>query len=276
MTRVALVVIGLSTASAYAPRSPILARPSSVLRSASEDEALAQMMKNGRSPPWPNEVEGARAAFDAAPSRSTRAIPDPTELERSARRGEVAPDVLGMDDRRVRPEQEAINELAFVRAQPLMRWGDVEASGLLARVVCLWLGLFQLVCLPVVRNYDDMNELLRYSSAQSAVLAAVPATAMALAVVLRLLAGWRYVGSRLLGEELYFEESGWYDGFEQVKPAKTLFRDRLVYRDEVAPALRRLAPVALGTAALLIIFAAGDAALFANFAEESPGYLQSY
>ena len=74
----------------------------------------------------------------------------------------------------------------------------------------------------------------------------------ALALSLRLLAAWYYLGQRLTGETLYFEESGWYDGFLQTKPADTLYSDRLLYKDNVAPVLRSLAPV-VAVAVLLFI-----------------------
>ena len=78
-----------------------------------------------------------------------------------------------------------------------------------------------------------MNELVSFDLFESLELAALPGFGVTALLALRLLAAWYYLGERLTQETLYFEESGWYDGFLQTKPAQTLYRDRLAYQDQV-------------------------------------------
>ena len=47
----------------------------------------------------------------------------------------------------------------------------------------------------------------------------------------------------------------------QVKPARTLYRDKLLFQNEVQPALRRITPVAAGSAALLVAVTVANLAL---------------
>lgn len=51
---------------------------------------------------------------------------------------------------------------------------------------------------------------------------------------------WRYIADRLSDKRLYFEETGWADGFQLEKPKNTAFRDQLLYEDEVAPRVQTI------------------------------------
>jgi hypothetical protein len=52
--------------------------------------------------------------------------------------------------------------------------------------------------------------------------------------------GWNYVRDRLLKPEIFYEESGWYDGQTWKKPEEVLQRDRLIVVYQIQPLLKRL------------------------------------
>ncbi|CAM9806276.1 unnamed protein product [Chrysoparadoxa australica] len=69
----------------------------------------------------------------------------------------------------------------------------------------------------------------------------------------RLYVGWNYVGGRLDADVVVFEESGWYDGQDWVKPNEVRTRDQLIYQYEVKPVLDRLKVVLGGCAAAFVV-----------------------
>lgn len=109
-----------------------------------------------------------------------------------------------------------------------------------------------------------MNELVSFDLFESLELAALPGFGVTALLALRLLAAWYYLGERLTQETLYFEESGWYDGFLQTKPAQTLYRDRLAYQDQVAPVLRTLFPVTAVATLLFLGVCSADASILGS------------
>jgi hypothetical protein len=75
----------------------------------------------------------------------------------------------------------------------------------------------------------------------------IPALALA-----RLYLGWTYVRDRLSKSEIFYEESGWYDGQVWAKPEEVLQRDRLIVTYQIQSLLKRLY-VTFGTIALLCL-----------------------
>ncbi|NEQ26577.1 MAG: CGLD27 family protein, partial [Microcoleus sp. SIO2G3] len=70
--------------------------------------------------------------------------------------------------------------------------------------------------------------------------AAIGASILPTLALLRLYLGWIYVRDRLIQENIFYEESGWYDGQTWTKPAEVLQRDRLIVTYEIQPLLIRL------------------------------------
>lgn len=59
-------------------------------------------------------------------------------------------------------------------------------------------------------------------------------------VLSRLYIGWAYIRDRLNNHNIFYEESGWYDGQVWQKPPTMLDRDRLIVVYEIAPILEKL------------------------------------
>jgi hypothetical protein len=68
----------------------------------------------------------------------------------------------------------------------------------------------------------------------------------------RLYLGWTYVRDRLSKAEIFYEESGWYDGQVWTKPEEVLQRDRLIVTYQIQALLKRLY-ITFGTIALLFL-----------------------
>ena len=71
-------------------------------------------------------------------------------------------------------------------------------------------------------------------------------------VSLRIYLGWKYVADRLMTATLEYEETGWYDGQQFVKPPEILTRDRLLGAYEVRPVMARLRRTLQGTGVALL------------------------
>lgn len=168
------------------------------------------------------------------------------EMARVRRRGE-----LGMRDKRVQAEQEPQNELRELTEDP-GNWGLLGPVGMVARL-SLVLVFFAGLTLLFVDNYDTYNELVDLSLAQRTTLSCLFGGVFASISATRLLGQWTYVADRLSDRKLYFEETGWADGFSLTKPDQTAFRDKMLYDDEVAPRLvtiRRAVSIVYGSTAL--------------------------
>ena len=76
---------------------------------------------------------------------------------------------------------------------------------------------------------------------------------MIVLVLSQLYLGWVYVKDRLYQEEIFYEESGWYDGQTWLKPKSMLSRDRLIVNYEILPIIARLKKTFLFLLAIVVI-----------------------
>lgn len=161
---------------------------------------------------------------------------------------------LGMGDRRVQSAQEPQNELREMTDGS--NWGTLGLGGMLGRFagVC---GAGSSISLFFVENYDTYNELVDLTTFQKASLPIMLGAVVALFSAFRLLGQWTAIAERLSSKNLYFEQTGWADGFTLDKPDNTAFRDQLLYEDEVVPRVGTI------RSAFAIVLASSAAALAA-------------
>lgn len=147
-------------------------------------------------------------------------------------------------------EQQPINEYQELRESWFFRWATLDLKSYLKPLVILWL-LSWAIAGPVATVSFPMAKLPMHFFLSGA----AGATLVPFLALLRLWLGWVYVCNRLLQVEIFYEESGWYDGQTWVKPEEVVQRDRLIVTYQIQPLLKRLkqtfvvygAIVALGT-----------------------------
>ena len=151
----------------------------------------------------------------------------------------------------VPPEQLPINQYQDMSQSWFYRWGSCELWPYLKPLIILW-SISWLVTGPVAAASFSPNkypiDFVMWASAGALVL---PTLAL-----IQLYIGWLHVGQRLEQKELFYEESGWYDGQVWLKPEEVLNRDCLIMTYEVQPILRRVRKtigilVAIGTLLIL-------------------------
>jgi hypothetical protein len=127
----------------------------------------------------------------------------------------------------------------------------LELSDYAKRLVILWGGVFVFLSGPIAyQTFDPLQQPFEYF------LSASTGSLLVVALVsLRIYLGWKYVADRLMTAVLAYEESGWYDGQQFVKPPEILTRDRLLGAYEVRPVMARLRRTLQGTGIALLITA---------------------
>ena len=181
------------------------------------------------------------AAFRDLVARTSGARSDADRARKRFQQLEAAapppPPLVGMRDRRVRVEQEPSFELRELLESG--SWGALPPAAVAAR----YGGVFTAVLIAAsffIDNFDTYDELVDVSASKRVALGALLASLCTLVVSLRMQIRWAYISDRLLGTKLYFEQTGWYDGFTLVKPEDALFRDRLLEQSDVRPRLETL------------------------------------
>ena len=119
----------------------------------------------------------------------------------------------------------------------------------ITRIAWIW-GLSWLVAGPVAYSSFPPHKYM----AQFILCGAAGASVGVVLVVLRLYLGWSYVRDRLASPIIFYEESGWYDGQNWMKPQQVIDRDRLVVSYEIKPIIQRLQITGL---CLIMFFVAG-------------------
>jgi len=132
-------------------------------------------------------------------------------------------------------EQQPLNEYQGLRESWFFRWATLELPSYIKPIAVLWL-LSWVVAAPVSASSFPYAKY----PLQFLLCAALGASLLPLLALLRLYLGWVYVRDRLLKENIFYEESGWYDGQIWTKPAEVLQRDRLIVTYEIQPLLARL------------------------------------
>lgn len=155
---------------------------------------------------------------------------------------------LSQLEREVPPDQRPVNELQQLKDSALYSWATLELSEYAKRLVILWGGVFTLVGGPIAfQTFDPFDQPLEFFLSGSTGSLLVVAVAS-----LRIYLGWKYVADRLMTATLEYEETGWYDGQQFVKPPEILTRDRLLGAYEVRPVMARLKRTLQGTGVMLL------------------------
>jgi hypothetical protein len=132
-------------------------------------------------------------------------------------------------------EQQPINEYQQLKDSWFFSWVKLDLRGYIMKLAWVW-GWSWLVAGPLAAaSFAPKKHLVQFmlcGSAGAGVFVAL--------TLLRLYLGWSYVRDRLVGEKIFYEESGWYDGQTWTKPPEILTRDRLIVSYEVQPILQRL------------------------------------
>lgn len=124
----------------------------------------------------------------------------------------------------------------------------LELSEYAKRLIILWGGVFTLLGGPIAfQTFDPLDQPLEFFLSGSTGSLLVVAVAS-----LRIYLGWKYVADRLMTATLEYEETGWYDGQQFVKPPEILTRDRLLGAYEVRPVMARLRRTLQGTGVALL------------------------
>ena len=146
-------------------------------------------------------------------------------------------------------EQQPLNEYKELKSSWLFRDCSLSMGSYLSRIAWTW-GLSWLLAGPVAYSSFPPHKYI----AQFLLSGAAGATIGVVFLVLRLYLGWSYVRSRLVSPIIFYEESGWYDGQNWMKPQEVLDRDRLVVSYEIKPIMQRLQVTSL---CLVMLFVAG-------------------
>jgi Conserved in the green lineage and diatoms 27 len=132
-------------------------------------------------------------------------------------------------------EQQPLNEYQQLSESWFYRWATLDLGKFLKPIVILWF-LGWLVAAPVAILSFPFHKYPGHFLLSGALGAAIPPTL----ALLQLWLGWVYVRDRLSKAEIFYEESGWYDGQTWEKPDEVLQRDRLIVTYQIQPLLNRL------------------------------------
>lgn len=132
-------------------------------------------------------------------------------------------------------EQLPLNEYQDLKESWFFRWATLETPRYIAKLV--WIGMAAwTIAAPIAAASFPLtkyfNQFFLVSTAGAILLLSL--------VLLRLYLGWAYVSSRLMASNVFYEESGWYDGQVWNKPTEVLTRDRLVAAYQIHPLLKRM------------------------------------
>jgi hypothetical protein len=144
-------------------------------------------------------------------------------------------------------EQQPINEYQELQESWFFKWATLDLVGYLKPIALLW-GFGLIFAAPVaIVSFPMAKYPVQFGLSAAAGAMVIPALALA-----RLYLGWTYVRDRLSKAEIFYEESGWYDGQVWTKPEEVLQRDRLIVTYQIQALLKRLY-ITFGTIALLFL-----------------------
>ncbi|MEB3200342.1 MAG: CGLD27 family protein [Synechococcaceae cyanobacterium] len=170
-----------------------------------------------------NPATGPSPAHDPGPSQSSAGCPVP-------------------------PEQRPLEEYRQLCRSWFFRWPTGDLASLLRPLLIAWL-----LTLPLTLLVASGSLPLRQQSLRLVAVGLVMALLVPLLLLLRQWLGWGYVLRRLQAERISYEESGWYDGQEWLKPPSWRDQDLLVATHQVAPLRQRLGRGLLLTVTLLLV-----------------------
>ncbi len=146
-------------------------------------------------------------------------------------------------------EQQPLNEYEELKNSWLFRDCSLSLRSYLTKIAWIW-GISWLVAGPVAYSSFPPNKYIL----QFVLSGAGGASIGVVLIVLRLYLGWSYVRGRLKSPIIFYEESGWYDGQNWMKPQQVLDRDLLVVSYEIKPIIQRLQITGL---CLVMLFVTG-------------------
>jgi hypothetical protein len=132
-------------------------------------------------------------------------------------------------------EQQPINEYQDLKESWFFKWAILDRWNYLKPILLIWFASW-LGAAPVAAASFPPHKY----PAQFLLMAAGGALIIPILALVRLLLGWVYVRDRLAKPEVFYEESGWYDGQVWVKPEEVLQRDRLIVTYQMSTIFQRL------------------------------------
>ena len=138
-------------------------------------------------------------------------------------------------------DQQPLNEYVELKEAFFYRWAKLARSQYLRVLFLIWLGI-TIIFSPVAMSIESPSRHLW----QFVCVASIGGAIGLILPVLLLLSGWSHVKQRLNSAEIFYEESGWYDGQTWQKPQSDLEKDRLLVAYEIRPVLNRLQITLLG------------------------------
>ncbi|MBW4539916.1 MAG: CGLD27 family protein [Myxacorys chilensis ATA2-1-KO14] len=132
-------------------------------------------------------------------------------------------------------EQRPINEYQNLKESWFFRWATLDGWGYIQPIVVLW-ALNWIVAGPIASvSFAPTKHLPQFL-----LLGSIGASLIPILALVRLYLGWVYVRTRLLNANVFYEESGWYDGQIWEKPPEVIDQDQLIVSYQIQPILRRL------------------------------------
>jgi hypothetical protein len=144
-------------------------------------------------------------------------------------------------------EQQPLNEYQELQESWFFRWATLKGVGYWKPIVILWLVGLVFAGPVAAVSFPMAKHPLQFGLSAGAGALVLPGLAL-----VRLYLGWMYVRDRLSKAEIFYEESGWYDGQVWTKPEEVLQRDRLIVSYEIQSLLKRLYLTFGGLALLLL------------------------
>ncbi|MEX0269255.1 CGLD27 family protein [Leptolyngbyaceae cyanobacterium UHCC 1019] len=132
-------------------------------------------------------------------------------------------------------EQLPLNEYEDLKESWFFRWATLERSRYVSKIIWVWLWSWAIAAPIAAASFPFEKypaKFLLTSSGGGILLLGL--------VLIRLYLGWSYISSRLMDANVFYEESGWYDGQTWIKPAEVLARDRLVASYQIQPILKQM------------------------------------
>ena len=132
-------------------------------------------------------------------------------------------------------EQQPVNEYQELKESWLFNWVTLNLPQYLKKLIWVWL-ISWVISGPVAgASFPPGKDPLHFFIA-----AGGGSLLLLILVWLRLYLGWVYVRSRLLSTEVFYEETGWYDGQIWKKTPEILTKDILIVDYQIKPILQRL------------------------------------
>lgn len=132
-------------------------------------------------------------------------------------------------------EQQPLNEYLELQESDFFQWAMLDWQPYLRKIIWTWVWGWAIAGPVAAASFAPAKFPLQFG-----LIGAAGATFLLALVLVRLYLGWRYVCDRLFSTDVFYEESGWYDGQVWSKPSQVLIQERLVVTYEIKPAMQRL------------------------------------